>query len=715
MARFEVTINGQRYEVNAADEQSALNALQGQFPDAFGPPSAQSRYDTALEGIRQSQFSDFTPEQWSDYSSKMLSPYDFQGVAQNAQTFGFGDEINSAIGALGSQVRNWLGDESSPGFGEAYSQYSELEQARRDLGRQQLGAGALAADVIGGFSGLGPARGAGFASQPISINAMTPQALANNVIAGSTLGFLGGYGAADEDRLDAAAQGAGIGTVLGRFGPTIANAVSSGYGNVARALAFNKAAGQAGMEPGVARFIGEALNADDALSASGLSRINAAGPEGMIADAGPSARRMLDTSIQSSGTAGQVARTAINERLTRDAQAIQNALNNNLGLPEGITTARARIASETAGDRSDAYRAAYGAPIDYASDAGREIEALMKRVPQSAINAANNLMKVEGSSSPQILASIADDGTVTYLRMPSVEQLDYITRGLNAVAQGTEGQGAFGNMTDIGRAYQNLSSQIRKTVKGAVPEYEEALNTASDAIGRSQAVKLGADLLNPSFTMDDAIRATQDLSQPQKEALAQGLRSQIDNMISRVTRTLGNPDTETREAAKALVRLSDRATRTKIEAALGEDVARNLFDELDRAGMSFELAASVADNSATFSRQNQKERLATLAGGNGPVATLAQGEPLNAGKRVIQALTGMTPDAIMGRQDDFNRQIAQFLTARGPEAIRNWQIMAQLGQTTGNVDAVAQALLAGINRASLPSSFASQRYLAGSQ
>jgi len=717
MAKFEITApDGSRYEVEAPDEATALSAFQSQMGSP--PPSTEDRYKGALETVRQSQFGDMSREQFQDYSSKFLAPQGFQGVAQNSQLFGFTDEIGAGMGALGSQVRNWMGDESAPGFGDAYGQYSELEQARRDLGREQLGGFANVADVVGGLSVLGPARGAAGAVIPAQASLTSPQTMANAVIGGAGLGYLGGFGSTDggmAERNEGGAIGAGIGTVLGRFGPTVANAAGSAYGNAANFFSRNAAATKAGIDPGVARYLQQALAADDALSPQGLARMNAAGGQGMLVDAAPSTRTMLDTAIQSSGAAGRTARDAIQDRLGVDSAAISDALDNTLGLPEGITSARARIAAETAGDRGAAYRAADAVPIDYSSEAGYLLDDLLTRVPKSAIDRANTLMKIRGEKSSQILADVADDGTVTYFTKPDVRQIDYITRALNQEAEAGIGMGALGGQTDIGGSLQELSGNIRTVLGNHVPEYRVALDTAGDAIKRSQAVKLGADILNPSLTMDDVIRQSKNLSDGERQGIATGLRTQIDNLMARVKRTLGNPDTETREAAKALVSLSDRSTRTKIEAAIGKNLSDQLFRELDRAGMSFELAASVANNSQTFARANQKQVIQDMAGGNGPIDALRRGSPVNAGQRVIQALTGMTDDAVSGRADDINNQIARMLVARGPDAHSNWAILSALGNQTFQNDAVALALAGGVNQAALPASLSTQRYIAGSK
>ncbi|MFP3442632.1 hypothetical protein R0K18_33350, partial [Pantoea sp. SIMBA_133] len=78
--------------------------------------------------------------------------------------------------------------------------------------------------------------------------------------------------------------------------------------------------------------------------------------------------------------------------------------------------------------RHEAYEKAYSQPIDYASEAGRNLESLIARVEKAApgtISLANRLMAGEGVNSKQILASIGDDGSVTFRQMPDTRQIDY--------------------------------------------------------------------------------------------------------------------------------------------------------------------------------------------------------------------------------------------------------------------------------------------------
>jgi hypothetical protein len=145
---------------------------------------------------------------------------------------------------------------------------------------------------------------------------------------------------------------------------------------------------------------------------------------------------------------------------------MNQVLDDTLGASEGTAALRRSIREETELPRAATYRQAYDQPINYAGRRGRHLESLMRRVPQSAINEANALMRLEGVQSAQILADIADDGSISFVRMPDVRQLDYITRALGDIAdtQNAAG-GVLGGTTQLGRATGNLSRDIRSTLR----------------------------------------------------------------------------------------------------------------------------------------------------------------------------------------------------------------------------------------------------------
>ena len=686
MPTFQITgPNGKKYRVTGDDPAGAMAALKKAMgadasatvdPATNQPQGVPAYVPPGVEGYNQ-QTGEVAPQIGMAKSAAY-------GAADTA-TAGFGDE-------LASYPASWL---------SGVPREQVLSEMRGNQAQaQEANPGSYLTGQIGGGVAQGLVTG------PASLTAnLTSRAtpLIGRVLAGmgdgAILGGLYGVGSGTDtgSRLMEGAIGAGSGAAAGGAFPLIGAGASKAYEAGKNMLAAGPIGRQAGASPEALRLLGNVLNADGSLGATGQGNMARAGADAMLADAGPNARSVLDTAIQRGGPGAIDARQAITERTGRATQSVADALNSTLGQPQGVTAARTAIRQGSASARSSAYDDAYKAAIDYANPRGQAIENIVKtRVPQSAINEANALMRAEGNSSKQILAHVADDGAVTFEKLPDVRQLDYITRGLNEVADQADGAGKLGGTTAKGRAYSNLSQELRGHLKDLVPEYGKALETAADPIRRSKAIDLGSKLLSPSMTRDQVDEAVSGMTGPEKEALAQGVRSRLDDVMANVTRTVQDGGTDAREAIKAIKDLSSRANREKLTAAIGKTKAEALFDEIDRASMSFDLRASVAENSKTYARQATDRRISDMTQ-PGAIGKAAQGEPLKATKSIVQALTGMTPERIRGKEDAIYSEIARLLTRQGGAGQGIYDAIGKLGQTDQATklmsDRIARALL----------------------
>lgn len=472
-------------------------------------------------------------------------------------------------------------------------------------------------------------------------------------------------GRSPQEALDAGLWGAGLGAAGGIAAPVIDDMLSSLY---RRFLPPSSEAAD-NLSRQARQTLQTTLGAEGALGPAGASTIRASGPGGMLVDAAPSAIGVLDTAIARGGPGAGGARAAIETRAANANATINKALDDSLGAPAGVKATETGIRKGTAAARDAAYKRAYASPIDYSSPTGMQIEGMVSRVPKGVIDLANKLMQVEGRQSGQILAKVADDGTVTFLRMPDVAQLDYITRALNTAAKSTEGTGAMGGMTDMGRAFGNLARDIRDATRTAVPAYDDALRTAAHPIQQREALRFGEDLLSPGLARDEAREVIEGFTKPQMDMVRQGVRSKIDEVLANVTDIVSNPNIDAKEAMKAVRDLSSRAARDKIRMIIDDPAASNrLFAELAKAQKSLELRANVATNSRTYGRTVADEAVREVADG-GAVGALLRGEPLQAGKRTIQNITGRTPAGQRALGDDVLAELANTLTLQGDQAI----------------------------------------------
>lgn len=544
-----------------------------------------------------------------------------------------------------------------------------------------------------------------------TLGARAMQAGVAGAVAGGAEGAISGAGRSEgAGRLSNATMGglfgAGAGGALGAAAPYVAEGVKNALTRLKGSpiAAIKK---QLGVSDDAARVIKNALDTGDIRKAS--DALDRAGAGAMLADAGQPARELLDAAANSGGKAGMIVGDAVGDRATIASRDMQKALDTFLGKPVGQETAKGAIRSGTQAARSSAYDAAYSVPIDYSKGRGVALERIMKRVPQSAIKRANELMRLQGEESAQIIAKVADDGAVAFERLPDVRQLDYITRALNDVADQADGAGKMGGTTALGRATKDLSANIRKLLRGAVPEYARALDTAADAISQVKATELGYDLLKSSTRRETVRTALNGASKAEKDAAKQGLRDYIDDALSRVSSTLTDNDTEAREGIKLLRDISSRSSTDKIRTLLGPKAARQLATEIDKQAVAFELRAALAANSKTAIRQSISGTIED-ATSSGTLELIASGKPQLATQRFVQIFTGNSAEAQALRQQGIYEEIATALTnIRGTraqsalnmvqKAIDGKKVSEQQAAFIGNVVA-SSGVLAGSREAS---------------
>jgi len=490
------------------------------------------------------------------------------------------------------------------------------------------------------------------------------------LVGGGAEGIVSGYGSGtDAQSRTANAQsrgllGAGMGAILGTAAPVVAEGASRGLKWAADKLTTARRASQQGMSVPTAKLLGDTMEADGSLYGSGAANIAKAGPNAMLADAGPGARTLLDTAANRSGTSARLAREAVEGRATDTRSILEGGLDATLGRPQGVETTVNSIRTGTAGARGSAYDAAYNSAIDYLSPKGQNLQSILSRVPKSALAAARDLMETEGVSGGVNLI----DENLKVTRMPDVREWDYITRGLQQVADEADGAGKLGGTTPKGLAYGNLKSDIRGILRDLVPDYGTALDTAGDAIEQVKAVRFGQTLLSPSTTREEVALTIKGMTDGQKAQIAQGVRSNIDDMLANVEMAMSDPNIDAREAVTAIRKMSSKAAREKIEMVIGPEKAARLFATLDEAAPALQLRASIAQNSKTFPRQ-EMDRVVDDTVKSGVWNAFKRGDAVNVGKRAWQNLTGATDAGVQAERDKVYEEAVRALTRGNPQGL----------------------------------------------
>lgn len=543
--------------------------------------------------------------------------------------------------------------------GEDYATNLKQGQGITQTAQEQNPIVSTVGQIAGGVAGTAPLVAAAPAAFGISSASVPARMLAGGA-SGSVLGGADAAVRSNGDMVDTAV-GAGVGGVLGAAGPLVGDIAGRTYRSFANRSAQNDAARLAGTNRPAVDVVARALASDNAVGATNAN-IAAAGQAGMLADAGPSTLSVLDTAIQRGGPQAGRASQRIAARAGQATDDINTALDTALGQPQGMIRPLDELRNATQPARAAAYDAAYSSPIDYADPRGQLLERMIRgRVPAAIVNRANNLMRINGEESQQILARVADDGTVSFESLPDVRQIDYITRALNDVARSGDGAGALGGNTAEGRAYGGLARELRNILGGLVPEYRNALNTAAEPIAQREATLFGQRLLSPAVARDEVEGFVAGLSDAELSSLRGGVRAKISETLANVKRAVSDGDMDARQGIAALRELSSEANRQKISMLLTPQSADNLFRTVDRAARSFELRAGVATNSRTYARQ-AAERAVDQATAPSLIENAANVRPVAAAQGFLQNLLGTGPQAQLARQDATWGEIANLLT-----------------------------------------------------
>ena len=587
-----------------------------------------------------------------------------EGVARaglQGGTVGAGDEIVASGKALLDTILR--GDP----YSDAYRVRKAQETARLNQFRQDSPIAAYGAEIAGAI--------------PTSIMA-SPGAVGGSVLTrmlvnagvggaqGGVYGFNAGEGGVADRGISAIP-----GMVGGAFFGGAAVPAASGVRNLYQSLRTSGPAGALNMARPDYRVLAEILEADEAFTPTrpggipqGQLNIRQAGPNAMLADAGPNTMQALDYIGQAGGPGARVARTNVDARVRAEGTGVTQAMDRALGVPQGLEQVDEALRAGSRNPNRLAYDAAYERPIDYSSDQGRRLlDIYQGRLGQNELRYANELMRRNGEQSAQILFNVADDGSVTFQQLPDVRQWDYITRAMNAVAQQTDTAGAMGGQTPMGGAISNTSREIRGIIRDLVPEYGQALDQAADSISAHNALRLGNDILSPAMTRSELTVALRGMSQAERQWVAQGVRERIDDTIANVKTAMSDPNVDIRETRKVLADLSSRANREKITSIIGPEAAMRLFGRLDTASRAFQLRAGLAQNSKTAPRLMMEERIKGAIDG-GPLNALRSGSGIKSAKEAVGTLLGRSQADRQRISDDVLLSIARALTEGDPQA-----------------------------------------------
>lgn len=537
---------------------------------------------------------------------------------------------------------------------------------------------SMALRTAGGVAGSIPYAMAAPALPAVQALPALQRTAAYTGIGAATGGLEGAISGAGEDKMKEGAIGGFLGGGAGGLAAPLVGQGIESVMKLAKRTDIPNISRVLGISPEAAMVIKTTFVEFGGDLKSALRNIKLAGDRGMIADADTATMVLLDAAGASGGKASSIVESAVRGRAKAESADLGRTLDTSLaplpratgGMPADVQDLATDIAKSTSGARSDAYARAYGSPIDYSADTGRAIEEVMSRIPQSylkpAIDIANEQMQIAGKRNQQIMADIADDGSVTFREMPNVEQLDEIKKALGTVAFGETDN--FGRPTARAITALGLYRQLRDSITNAVPAYKEAMDIASDKISLDNALDVGEKLLAGRISVRDAGRMLVGATESEKNMAKLGVRSYIQEVTDKVKATVASPDVDINQLRKVLTELSSDASKKKLSILMGTKETQEMYKSLQRANAALALRAAVAANSKTAIRQRVQDQVGQLTE-MGVIQTALQGKPASATQKAIQMVTGATDEYGVETQKRVFTDIAKALTGiQGKEA-----------------------------------------------
>lgn len=648
------------------------------------------------------------------------------------------DELTIAQNPIAARVQEF--NQGAPFVGEWMDEAvglvsptaaNAMRQTSDAMERQNPGE-STALNVLGGIAYTIPALLAGGAPSgggKLQAVATAPGRLANNVAnwvaqggskftragrgmlaaipAGAAEGSASFAGRAEEGkRLEGAGAGAviggGIAGALGVFAPILGEGAAALARRVKK-LDVSTIANEFGLSKPAARVVkGYLMNDDLDAAAAALAR---GGDEAMLANSGPATRQALDTAAATGGEALAVTRNRVGEAVTSRSKSFLTSIDEILGKARGgIKGAAREIAQATSAGRKAAYDFAYSQPTPMAGEAGEALQGVLSRIApsdfQAAIKEANAEMLDSGFRNQNIMASIAEDGTVTFSQPLSVLQLDYIARGLsNVVEEGTDK--LTGALTPAARRAQGQLRDLRGVLKRNVDGYADALRLGGDAAQQREALSMGRRLFNEATTPEDVRAFVKNATSDEAvAALRQGMRENIEAVMNRARTTIADLESgamdfatgqnASAEAVSAIRGLLERGNMVKARLVLGDDM-KKLFSEMEKMADVMVLRAGVARGSATAIRRTGRQQMADEVAPGVVRRTLGNaGNPLEATREITRELAAIDPRSLSEQERRYFAEIADALTRiKGPEAQRALQAVrdAMAGQPMKDADA----------------------------
>ena len=484
-------------------------------------------------------------------------------------------------------------------------------------------------------------------------------------------------GAGYEEGLNQGQSGVKIGAGIGAVAPSIGEAAGGLYSRYLKEP-IRDIVERIGFKDDAARVVQDTLAMD---AAGAVESATNAGPYGSISTLGPNTQALLDVVANSPSKGARIARDNLKETSSIAARDLTDTLDNALGTPRGgLLEQKAQIMKDTAQARRELYDKAYDFELSADTEGGADVIDLLSRVDSADMSSARILLKeadeqfsflggdrltqsqlneIPAAQRQGLSVTSAGDGMYDVSRVPTVASVDYITRQLYDQSEAFKRAGN----AAASASKRNLAMLLRSSLDKVNPDYAAARASGKDAIDQKMAADLGNDILSPKVTREDVAIALQSVDRVAAKHLRQALRNRIDEISANAkVNPRGDNDQEVVEALAALKAMNSRAVATKLEMALGEEIAGRIGQQINDTSSALMQHASVAAGSRTAIRGRVTDHMKEMVGESLGETVGRQGLLSTAGGAVTDAVIGGPKQA--QRIREVSSEIAPVLTQR---------------------------------------------------
>ena len=579
-------------------------------------------------------------------------------------TFGFGDEIEAAIRAAVPG-----GPEYKTVRDQIRSQLTAFKEANPSAAITAEMAGAMATMLI---PGLNVARGA-----------RAVQSVPRMVGQGAVEGGVYGLGASEEETLSGMAMDAGTGAVIGAAIPTAITGVVRGGGAVGSAFTnFVRERLGVRYNDAVQAYLADLVQQ----SGKSLDEIVADIAEGKMISDNASVNAALKAFILEGGKPAQDLLQYVKDRARSTTQAASTEVRSALapGMGDDVLNQFLDRTERLRRQEGNVYKDIFAQVPAVRGDIARSAEAVIRRYP----DAARELQKFYSESALVPLLKVAENGEVSFVRVPSLEDVDNMYRFLRDEGNNLYAAGA----GQRGKGYKDAADQIRGQIDYVYPDLAEARTNYSATMRSSEAFDEGLAALNKN--VDLTSRYMRGLNEDQLSSFRAGVFSAIKDKMRRSKNTIQQLSQEDTQLGELLRLVAPEQSMDQLAGTLG------IAAEARATAQAMPQRAGSQTQPLMRARERQQSLGMTAMDLRG-AATGDAGSALSLGKKMVDQL--LAPPSLSERD---RANIVLLLTSEDPtiwrRALADDSAFAMLSQRIERmVTALAPAARGAVSQQSI--------------